>query len=82
MYHWDLVISFKETRETALLAHPNYAKATLSKYQLANDRKSVLAQLKKKGFIYRQFFSIQDDEIYCKVRAPLKLLRQVRVSVM
>lgn len=65
-YSWDYCIVFKVREENE----------KLSKKQHKFDIAHVISRLNHAGLETKSFYSIQDDEIYCKIRAPLKRLMQ------
>lgn len=63
-YSWDYVFVFK--------VHPVSEKLTA--VQEEKSLKFVLHRLSDAGLQTKMFFSVQSDEIYCKIRCPLKRL--------
>lgn len=63
-YSWDCCIVFKVRKSDEVLT-PN---------QNENSIKKIVNKLNRAGLETRLFYSIQHDEVYCKIRAPLKRL--------
>lgn len=65
-YSWDIVFVFEVYKENDRLT------AAQSKYSL----KRLLRELADGGLQTRLFYSVQADEVYCKVRVPLHRLEK------
>lgn len=60
-YSWDFVMVFKVYDEDDLLTES----------QRVNSMKRILARVSAGGLESRLFYSVQNDEVYAKIRAPL-----------
>ncbi|CAM9354412.1 unnamed protein product, partial [Ectocarpus fasciculatus] len=60
-YSWDYVMVFKVYD----------SEEKLSPHQQKNSLKNILAELAGGGLETKLFYSVQADEVYCKIRAPL-----------
>lgn len=78
-YSWDSIMVFGEEDEDGTPRQQSRRRSSLFGAQpvARHTRKSILSALRKKGLEYTLFYSVQKDEIYCKIRAPLKLLQDV-----
>lgn len=63
-YSWDYVIIFQ--------VHDKSFKP--SKFHKEFNMKSIITRLADAGLQTKMFYSVQNDEVYCKIRAPLKRL--------
>lgn len=61
-YSWDYIICFRVYHEDDIL----------SQQQRQYSMKRILSRLSAGGMETRLFYSVQHDEVYCKVRAPLQ----------
>jgi hypothetical protein len=61
-YSWDYIICFRVYTEDDLLTQE----------QRSFSMKHILARLSAGGMETRLFYSVQHDEVYCKIRAPLQ----------
>jgi len=64
-YSWDFVFVFKVSE---------YSQKLQSQKQRDFSMKNIILRLADAGLQTKVFYSAQNDEVYCKVRAPLKRL--------
>jgi hypothetical protein len=65
-YGWDYVFVFKVYNDLDLPTD----------YQVANSMKNILRNIEAGGLETYMYYSVQKDEVYCKIRAPLPRLKQ------
>ncbi|CAM9468938.1 unnamed protein product [Pylaiella littoralis] len=65
-YTWDYVLVFEVRAEDK----------ELTSYQRKFSLKEVLTRLNAGGIETRMFYSVQRDEVYCKIRCPLERLQR------
>jgi len=61
-YSWDYIICFRVYHEDDILTQE----------QRVHSMKRILGRLSAGGMETRLFYSVQHDEVYCKIRAPLE----------
>jgi anoctamin-10/anoctamin-7 len=67
-YSWDYVMVFKVYKSTE--------KLTLKQSDSTLSIKGIVERLSQSGLETKLFFSVQNDEVYCKIRSSLKRLLQ------
>jgi anoctamin-10/anoctamin-7 len=65
-YAWDFVMVFKIYDELEVL----------SEYQIKYSMERVIKALARGGLETKLFYSVQHDEVFCKIRCPLARLKQ------
>ena len=71
-YNWDFVMIFKVTE---------VADGPLSAFHKEFSHKSIVLRLADAGMHTKLFFSAQNDELYLKIRAPIKRLLKQAASL-
>ena len=69
-YSWDSVFVFKVKRSQVVRRRSSFNS------DLKLDLDSIVRMIEAKGLECKLFYSVQYDEVYCKVRAPLIILKE------
>lgn len=73
-YSWDYVMVFKVWKKSETKTSLQFLNTEKQKKQKKYSLKNVVDLLSSASLQTKLFYSSQNDEVYCKVRAPLKRL--------